>query len=45
MVTNTIPIKVVKSRLTETLINFSTSERTFCSLPRVSPLRWSSKTW
>ena len=26
-------------------ISFSTSVRTFCSLPSVSPLRWSSNSW
>ena len=31
-----------EQRLTAMAISFSTSERTFWSLPRVSPLRWSS---
>ena len=44
-VTNTIPTSVVKSTLTEELMSRSTSVRTFWSLPSVSPLRWSSKTW
>ena len=30
--------------LIEAEISFSTSVRTFCSLPSVSPLRWSSNT-
>jgi hypothetical protein len=44
MVTNTMPTSVVKTVLTELAMSFSTSVRTFCSRPRVSPLRWSSKT-
>ena len=27
------------------VMNFSQSIRTFCNMPRVSPLRWSSNTW
>src|SRR6266576_326178 len=44
MMTKTTPTRVVKIRLIEREMNFSTSERTFWSLPSVSSLRWSSKT-
>ena len=44
-VTNTMPTSVVNRMSIEALISRSTSVRTFCSLPSVSPLRWSSKTW
>ena len=44
-VTNTMPTRVVNRMSMEDLISFSTSVRTFWSLPRVSPLRWSSKVW
>ena len=36
------PTSVVNSVLTAMAISFSTSARTFWSLPSVSPLRWSS---
>ena len=42
--TKMMPTSEVNSTLIETEISFSTSVRTFCSLPSVSPLRWSSKT-
>ena len=36
---------VVNAMLIIAVMNRSTSERTFCSFPSVSPLRWSSNTW
>ncbi len=44
-ITNRIPTRDWNKTLMEDEISRSTSVRTFCSLPRVSPLRWSSNTW
>ena len=44
-ITNTTPTSVVNTKFTNWLMNRSVSDRTFWSLPRVSPLRWSSKVW
>jgi hypothetical protein len=42
--TKTIPTRDVNNTLIDAEISFSTSVRTFCNLPSVSPLRWSSNT-
>jgi hypothetical protein len=38
-----MPTSDVNRTLIAVAMSFSTSDRTFCSLPSVSPLRWSSK--
>jgi hypothetical protein len=41
-ITKMMPTSEVKSTLIDIAMRRSTSVRTFCSLPSVSPLRWSS---
>ena len=43
--TKTTPTSVWNTTLMAAVTSFSTSVRTFWSFPRVSPLRWSSKSW